>query len=74
MSMNATFVQVDQAELSRLRADPTLAEALFVPESAASPVWANLSKLMQDRMRSNGPQLTNGHRTFTARSGVAGRD
>lgn len=57
MSMNATFVQVDQAELSRLRADPSLAEALFVPESAAPPGWANLSKLVQDRMRSNGPQL-----------------
>ena len=29
MSMNATFVQVDTAELSRFQVDPSLVEALF---------------------------------------------
>ena len=36
MSMNATFVQVDTAELSRLQADPSLVEVLFEDDAAAA--------------------------------------
>jgi len=55
MSMNATFLQVDQTELSRLQADPSLAEALFQNQSLA-PLIA-LTEKMQERVRSVGPQL-----------------
>jgi hypothetical protein len=57
MSMNATFVQVDAAELSRIQADLSSAEALFQDEFLAGPALA-LTRLMQDRMRSGGPRLT----------------
>ena len=57
MSMNATFVQVDPTELSRLQVDPSLAEALFEGESAALPGPSALTKTMQYRVRSAGPQL-----------------
>ena len=61
MSMNAMFVQVDAADLSRLQADPSLAEALFEDESTVSPAGptklAGLTKTMQDRVRVAGPQF-----------------
>jgi hypothetical protein len=57
MSMNATFVQVDQADLSRLQADPSLAEGLFVNGAAALAAFGPLIKTMQDRVRAAGPQL-----------------
>jgi len=60
MSMNARFVQVDQAELSRLQADPSLVEALFEDESLAAPALNALTKAMQDRVRAAGPQLLAG--------------
>lgn len=56
MSMNATFVQIDAAELSRLQADPSLAEALFQDGPAMPPAFANLAKTVQERMRAAGPQ------------------
>lgn len=56
MSMNATFVQVDAAELSRIQADPSSAEALFQDESLAGPALA-FTKLMQDRVRTGGPKI-----------------
>lgn len=57
MSMNATFVQIDEAELSRLQADPSLAETLFQDGPAIPPVFAALAKTMQERMRAAGPQV-----------------
>jgi hypothetical protein len=59
MSMNATFVQVDAAELSKLQADPSLAEALFQDQSlaASARAFGALTKTMQDRVRTAGPQL-----------------
>ncbi len=38
MSMTATFVQVDEAELSRLQAHPSLVEALFSRERVAQHI------------------------------------
>src|SRR6266567_6860392 len=62
MSMNATFVQVDEAELSRLQADPALAEGLFedAGESPVPPALTALTKAMQDRVRTAGPPLLAG--------------
>jgi uncharacterized protein DUF1877 len=57
MSMTATFVQVEEAELSRLQADPSLLETLFVDESLAPAVFPPLPKEAQDRVRTAGPQL-----------------
>jgi hypothetical protein len=46
MSMNATFVQIDTVELSRLRVDPSLVEALFEDDDAvaAMPALVALTK------------------------------
>jgi hypothetical protein len=59
MSMNATFVQVDTAELSRLQADPSLVEVLFEDDAAvaAMPALVALTKTMQDRVRAAGPKM-----------------
>jgi hypothetical protein len=57
MSMNATFIQVDPAELSRFQADPTLVEALFQGDTLVPPVFLALAKTMQDRVRTAGPKL-----------------
>jgi hypothetical protein len=57
MSMNATFVQIDEAELSKIQADPSLAELLFQDgQQLMPPVFAALGKKMQERMRAAGPQ------------------
>ena len=47
MSMNATFVQVDEAEMSRLRADPSLAETLFQAGAVLPPAFAALAHRLQ---------------------------
>jgi len=60
MSMNATFVQVDEAELSRLQADPSSAEMLFETGPLLPPAFAVLAKTMQERMRAAGPQCLAG--------------
>jgi hypothetical protein len=58
MSMNARFVQVDQAELAKLVADPTLAEALFEGDlPALPPQFAALANVARERMRAAGPQV-----------------
>lgn len=57
MSMNATFVQVEEAELTKLLADPVLAERLFQDGSAMPPQFANMAKAMQGRVRAGGPQI-----------------
>ena len=62
MSMNATFVQVDTAELSRFQVDPSLVEALFEDGAAvaALPALFALTKTVHDRVRSGGPQMLAG--------------
>lgn len=57
MSMNATFVQIEVAELSRLQADPSLAATFFQDALTMPPVFAALVKTVQDRMRAAGPQV-----------------
>jgi hypothetical protein len=49
MSMNATFVQVDTVELSKFKADPSSAEALFQDETVIPDAFIKLSKAMQGR-------------------------
>ena len=50
MSMNATFVQVDPAELAQLQANPSLAEALFQDGPLMPPIFAKLNETMQQRI------------------------
>jgi hypothetical protein len=57
MSMNATFVQVDPAELARFQADPSSVESLFGNDPVTPPQFLALSKTMQDRVRTRGPQM-----------------
>ena len=58
MSMNATFVQVDQKEIARFQADPSLVEGLFENESITlPPAFAALTKVAQERLRTMGPQM-----------------
>lgn len=55
--MNATFVQVDTAELAQFKADPSSVEALFQSEAVPPDAFTKFSKAMQDRMRAAGPQM-----------------
>lgn len=57
MSMNATFVQIDEAELARLKSDPEWAETLFRAGPVLPPSLAALSNVVQDRLRASGPRL-----------------
>jgi hypothetical protein len=58
MSMNATFVQIDETELARLKKDPAWAETLFAAGPAVlPPSLAALSNVVQDRLRASGPRL-----------------
>ena len=56
MSMTATVVQVEEAEISRFRADPSLVEMLFENGPLVPPAFTALAKTMQDRVRAAGPQ------------------
>ncbi len=56
MSMTATFVQVDETEMSRFRADPSLVEMLFENGPLLPPAFIALAKTVQDRVRAAGPQ------------------
>jgi hypothetical protein len=57
MSMNATFVQVDSAELSRFVAAPELVESLFQEDAGVPDAFSNLAQAMRDRIRTIGPQM-----------------
>ncbi len=57
MSMNATFVQVDTAELSQFVAEPQLAESLFQQDAGVPDAFGNLAQAMRDRIRTIGPQM-----------------
>src|SRR5437764_11503528 len=60
MSMNATFIQVEDADLVRFRRNPDLVEDLFTPDTIMPPVFATLGKAMQERVKAHGPQLMAG--------------
>ncbi|HEY6325496.1 MAG TPA: YfbM family protein [Candidatus Cybelea sp.] len=55
--MNATFVQIDAVELIRFQRDPSLVEALFQGETVIPDVFMKLSKTMEDRVKTAGPQM-----------------
>lgn len=58
MSMNAEFVQIEQSEIGKLRADESFVEGLFVQQSANVPdLNALFNPSMQERARTMGPQL-----------------
>jgi hypothetical protein len=57
MSMNAMFIQVETAELSRFRANPSLVEALFDGDTLVPPALTALTKTMQERVRTAGPKM-----------------
>ena len=55
MSMNAMFVQVEDSEISRLKADPDAVEALFAQQTLPTAGLLNMAAAMQDRLRAIGP-------------------
>jgi Domain of unknown function (DUF1877) len=55
MSMNAVFVQVEDAEIARFEADPDSVEALFANETMPTG-HLNMTDAMQQRLRAIGPQ------------------
>ena len=57
MSMTAVFIQVDADELAKIEAKPSLAEALFQTGPAMPLVFGELSKKMEERVRTSGPKL-----------------
>jgi hypothetical protein len=56
MSMNAIFVQVEDAEIARFEADPDLVEALFADPGPPTAGLLNVAAAMQERLRASGPQ------------------
>ena len=60
MSMSATFIQVDETELSAFRADPSLVERLFADSPSIAPDPTVLTETVRDRVRTTGPQLLAG--------------
>jgi Domain of unknown function (DUF1877) len=57
MSMNAIFVQVEDAEIARFVADPDSVEALFVDQTLPTAGLLNMTAAMQERLRATGPQM-----------------
>ena len=56
MSINAVFVQVEEAEIARFEADPDLVETLFTDEAPPTAGLLNLTAAMEERLRTVGPQ------------------
>ena len=56
MSMNAIFVQVEDAEIARFEAAPDSVEALFANETLPTG-RLNMTDAMQQRLRAIGPLL-----------------
>ena len=56
MSMNAMFVQIEDAEIVRLEADPDSVEALFANQTLPTAGLLNMAAAMQERLRAMGPQ------------------
>lgn len=55
-SMNAIFVQVEDAEIARLEADPDSVEALFADQAPPTAGLLNMTAAMQERLLTIGPQ------------------
>ena len=55
MSMNAMFVQVEDAEIGRFEADPDLVEALFASQTLPTAGLLNMTATMQERVRAVTP-------------------
>jgi hypothetical protein len=70
MSMNAIFVQVDTAELSRFQADPNSVEALFEDSPPLKPLGAG-PQFLADAVARLDPEL---QRKIAERIGVAGSE
>jgi len=60
MSINAVFVQVEDAEIARFEADPDSVEALFANETLPTG-HLNMTDAMQQRLRAIGPQTRAGN-------------
>jgi Domain of unknown function (DUF1877) len=56
MSMNAIFVQVEDAEIARFEAEPDSVEALFADQTLPTAGLLNMTAAMQERIRTMGPQ------------------
>ena len=56
MSMNAMFVQVEDAEIAQFEADPGSVEALFANQTLPTTGLLNMTAEMQQRLRTIGPQ------------------
>jgi uncharacterized protein DUF1877 len=56
MSMNAIFVQVEDAEISGFEADPGSVERLFADQTLPTAGLLNMTAAMQERVRAIGPQ------------------
>jgi Domain of unknown function (DUF1877) len=56
MSMNAIFVQVEDAEIARFEADPDSVETLFADQTQPTAGLLNMTAAMQERVRAIGPQ------------------
>ena len=56
MSMNAIFVQVEDAEIARFEADPDSVEALFADQAFPAGGLENMTAAMQERLKAIGPQ------------------
>ena len=56
MSMNAIFVQVEDAEIARFEADPDSVEALFMDQPPPTAGMLNLAAAFQQSLRASAPQ------------------
>jgi hypothetical protein len=56
MSMNAMFVQVEDAEIARFEADPDSVETLFANHALPTTGLLNMTAAMQERLRAVGPR------------------
>src|SRR5215470_18098215 len=56
MSINAMFVQVEDAEIARFEADPDSVEALFANQTLPTAGLLNMTAEMQQRLRTMGPE------------------
>jgi len=56
MSMNAVFVQVEDAEITQFEANQDSVEALFATQALPTSGLLNMTAAMQERLRTIGPQ------------------
>ena len=56
MSINAMFVEVEEAEIAGFEADPDSVESLFTAQSLPKAGLLNMTAAMQERLRTGGPQ------------------